>query len=159
MIPQTKVLNKSPYLRTSRDFPEDLPTLTREIDKAYIDIANNINVRTIGVFPTGGAVVTGESWYFDKNTKQQSLREAYFFTSTAPIPHGIDFRRVSAFSRCFGQYTDDTNWYGIINGTDQVIVGQLVFYVDPINIVFVPGGAGMPLLTKGNIVLEWISDV
>lgn len=152
------IANKSPYLRTSRDFPEDIFLLTREVDKAYIDIANNINVRTIGVFPTNVAVLTGESWYFDKNRKQQTLRRAFFFTTTTSIAHGIDFTRISAFSRCFGEYTDGTNWYGLIHGTSVAIAGQISFYMDPTNIVFVTGG-GAPALTKGNIVLEWISDV
>jgi hypothetical protein len=154
----TVLLNRAPYQRTSRNFPDDVSTLSREINKAYLEIAANINVRTIGVFPTNVAMVTGETWYFDKNQKQQSLRQAFFFTSTASIPHGLNFSRLSVFSRCFGEYTDGTNWYGLINGTSVAIPGQISFYVDPTNIVFVLG-VGAPVLSKGNIVLEWISDV
>jgi hypothetical protein len=156
MSTTNKTLNKSPYLRTSRDFPDDTQILPRELEKAYIEIANNINVRTIGIFPTNVSVVTGEAWYFDKNKKQQTLRQAFFFTSTAPIPHNLDFRRISAFSRCFGEYTDGINWYGIIHANSNPIPNQTTFYIDPTNVIIIPGG---PPLTKGNIVLEWISDV
>jgi len=155
----SNVVNQAPFLRTSRDFPEDdTHNLVMELSKAYIDTASAINDRIIGIFPTNKPSVTGESWFFDKNKKQQTLRQAYFFTTTAPITHGINVSRVSAFSRCFGQYTDGTNWYGIINGTSVAIAGQLVFYVSPTQIVFVTGGGTMPAISKGNIVLEWISQ-
>lgn len=152
------VVNQAAFLRTTRDFPEDNHDLTVELDRAYVDTANAVNTRIIGIFPTNRPAITGEQWFFNSQ-KRQTLRQLYSFTSTASIVHGINFKSVYAFSRCFGEYTDGTNWYGIINGTSVSIAGQLVFYLTPSNIVFVTGGGTMPVLTKGNIVLEWISNV
>lgn len=74
----TNISNQVAYLRTSRDFPEEFGMLLLELDKSYIDIANCINARTIGLFTTNKAAITGESWFFDKNKRQQSLRQAFF---------------------------------------------------------------------------------
>lgn len=160
------VVNQVAYLRTSRNFPEDLRQLTVEVNKVYIDIANAVNERTISIFPTNRPAITGESWFVDRNRRQQGFRQVYTFTSTANIPHGINFDEVFSFVRCWGTYTDSAtgNWYGIIHGTTVAIPGQITFYLTPGvsptfgDIVFLLG-AGAPPLTYGQIVLEWISDV
>lgn len=158
-------INQSPYLRTSRDFPvEDLDQLNVELVKSYIDIASNINARTIGLFPTTKSAITGESWYLRNNQRQQSLRQAYTFTTTADIPIGFKFSTISQFSRAWGVYTDGTNWYGIIFGTSSAIPNQISFYIalngvsttsDSIKFVV---DAGAPALTSGTIVIEWLSN-
>lgn len=161
----TNTINQSPYLRTSRDFPvEDLEQLNVELVKSYIDIASNINVRTIGLFPTTKSAITGESWYLKNNQRQQSLRQAYTFTTTADIPIGFKFSTISQFSRAWGVYTDGINWYGIMFGTSGAIPNQISFYIalngasttsDSIKFVV---DAGAPALTSGTIVIEWLSN-
>lgn len=155
----SNIINQKPYLRTSRDFPEDDPRqLSVELSKAYIDIANIVNARTIGLFPVNRPAVTGESWFIRKNQRQQSLRQVYTFTSTAaPIPHGLQFVEIDYFLHCFGSFTDGTNWYGLNFSSNVAIAGQVTFYVSPTNIVFLVG-AGAPALTKGEIVLQWLSN-
>lgn len=153
----TNVVNQVAYLRTTRNFPPELVKLTEEVDKAYVDTSNAINNRTISIFPTTRPAVNGESWFITANQKQQGFRQVYAFTSTANIAHGIDLTKIDRFTRNFGEYTDGTNWYGLIHGTTVAIAGQILFYVSPTNIVFVVGG-GAPALTRGNIVLEWISQ-
>jgi hypothetical protein len=150
-------INQVAYLRTSREFPEELHQLTVEINKTYVDIANAVNDRTIGIFPTNRPAQTGEAWFIT-STRQNTFRQLYVFTSTAAITHNIPVTQVNRFTRCFGEYTDGTNWYGLINGTSVAIAGQILFYVTPTQIVFVVG-AGAPALTRGNIVLEWLSQV
>jgi len=150
--------NVSPYLRTSRSFPEDLHEISIEINKAYIDIALCVNQRTIGIFPSNKPCNNGETWYFDSNGRHQGFRQIYTFTSFNPIPHGLDFININTFSRNYGEYTDGTNWYGLISGTSVLIPGQVVFYVTPTNIVFVQNGT-QPTITKGILVLEWLSNV
>ncbi len=155
----SNVANQSAFLRTSRNFPEvDLHQLAVELNKAYIDIANTVNSRTISIFPTQRKVVNGENWYFN-NQRQQGFRQIYPFT-TAPstIPHNIDFASVSQFTKCSGSYTDGTNWYGAIYASNVGIAGQISFYVDPTNIVILSGG-GIPAITTGTIVLEYIANV
>jgi len=157
----TQNLNtQSNFLRTSREFPNDLDKLSFETDKSYVDIANAVNNRIIGVFPTNRPIVTGESWFVSKNQRQQSFRQVYTFTAstTFPIPHGINFNSVERFTRLWGTYTDASgNWYGILGATSVAIVGQFTFYVTPTNIVFL-SGAGVPVMVRGSVVLEWLSN-
>ena len=153
----SQVVNQISYLRTSREFPEDLRQLTVEISKTYIDIATTVNTRTIGIFPATRPAVTGESWYFSSR-RQQSLRQVFEFTTTTAITHGLDFDNIDRFTSNYGEYTDGTNWYGLINGTSVAITGQISFYVTPTQIVFVVG-AGAPSISRGNIVLTWLSQV
>jgi len=146
-----------PYLRTSREFPEEIKQLTVEVNKSYVDTANAINNRTISIFPTSRPAINGESWFLVNNQKQQGFRQVYTFTSTATIAHGIKVVVPEQFIRCFGSYTDGTNTYGLIFGSTVAIAGQISFYVTATNIVFVSGG-GAPVPTKGTVVLEWVSS-
>ena len=148
------IINSVPYLRTSREFPEDIQGLAFQVSKAYLEIANGVNARTIGIFSTNRSSVTGESFFFTTQ-RQQSLRQLYNVTSTNPIPHGLNLAQIARFTRCWGEFTDGTNWYGLIHGSNVAIAGQISFYITSANIVFL-SGAGAPALTQGNIVLEWL---
>lgn len=154
----TKTLFQAPYLRTSRSFPPDIDVMTIELNKAYIDVANCVNLRTIGIFSSRYATVTGESWFFEENRKQQSIRQIFTFTTTANITHNLNFEDISRFTSCYGDFTDGPNWYGLIFGTNIAIAGQISFYITPTQIVFAVGG-GAPAITQGIIVLEWLSNV
>ena len=154
----TNIVNNMAYLRTSRKFPsDDVGTLALELDKSYIDTANAINTRIIGVFPTGRSAITGETWYLS-GRKQQTLRQVFQFTGTSNIAHNIRFSQISGMTRMWGTYTDGTNWYGLCTTSSTAIVGQWGFYLDPTNIVFTDGG-GTPTLTSGTIVLEWLAQL
>jgi hypothetical protein len=149
------LINGSPYLRETRSFPGE-DELVVELNKAYIDTSLAVNARTIGLFPTNRGAITGEKWYLSQNRPQQSVRRVYPFTSTASINHTLTLSELSQFSRLFGTYTDGTNWYGLIAGSNVAIAGQQGFYITPTQIVFVSGG-GAPTVTQGTIVLEWLS--
>lgn len=153
----TNITNQIAYLRTSRNFTPEIGKLVEELNKSYIDTANAVNSRTIGLFSVNVASITGESWYISKNQRQQSLRQVYTFTSFASINHGLKTDQIERFVRGFGSYTDGTNWYGLIFGTNVALAGQAVFYITPTQIVF--NTAGAPALTKGTVVLEWLSQV
>ena len=152
----SNIANTVAYLRTSRDFQKDPETLVRDVSKAYIDTANAVNVRTIGIFSTNKSSINGESWYLTSQ-KQQGFRQIYAFTSFASIPHGLDLTEIDRFVRLFGAYTDGTNWYGILGGTNVALAGQVVFYIDQMSIVFLSAGA--PPVTRGTVVIEWLSVV
>lgn len=146
-----------PYLRTSRNFPEDLKQLTIEVNKSYVDTANNVNVRSIGIYPTVKPTVNGDAWYFN-GFKHQGFRQIYLFTSAGNIPHGITWEDVQAISpNSYGSYTDGTNWYGVIFATSNIVAAQVSFYVTPTDIVILSGVA--PAISSGIIVLEWLSKV
>ncbi len=151
------IVNQTPYLRTSRDFPEESHQLSVELERAYIDIAAKVNERIIGIFPTNRPAVTGSSYYLTGQTRQQELRQVYVFTSTASINHGINVINPNQFTGYQGTYTDSTNSYGLIFGSSTAIAGQISFYLTATQIVFVTG-AGAPTLTSGIIVLSWLSS-
>jgi hypothetical protein len=154
-------VSSAPYIRTSRKFPTQDKELQIELDKSYIDVASAINKRTIGIFPINREAITGESWYVSNKGRQQSIRRVYDFTSatTFPIPHQLDYDSIERFVRLFGTYTDAANnWYGIIGGTSVAIAGQISFYITPTNLVFLTG-AGAPVMTRGSVVIEWLSNV
>src|SRR5947207_4907978 len=158
----SNIANQVAFLRTSREFPEDIKKLTSQVSKAYIDTSNAVKKRTIGIYPTNRSAINGESWFLTGNQRQQGLRQVYTFTTTADINIGFKISSISQFTKFSGIYTDGTSWYGLIPGTSNAIAGQTVFYVT-VNgastvsdvIKFLPGG---PALTSGTIVLEWISD-
>lgn len=149
-----------PYLPLQRNFPNDSPQeLGVELDKAYVDIAQRVNERTIGLYAINYQTVTGNRWFLAGQPKrQQTLRQVYIFTTTASIPHGINFTKISRFTLTYGNFTDSTNWYGLISGSNVAIAGQISFYLTPTNIVFLVG-AGAPAITNGSIVLEWLSQL
>lgn len=151
------VVNTVAYLRTSRNFSTDPDNLVGELGKSYIDTALAINERTIGIYPKNRPAITGNAWYLS-GLKQQTLRQVYSFTTTANIPHGITLNQISSIVRSYGNYTDGTNWYGIISGSNVAIIGQLSFYLSANDIIFL-SGVGAPALTSGTIVLEWLSDI
>lgn len=151
------VVNQSPYLRTSREYPEDIKQLTVEVNKTYLDVANAVNERAIGLYPTTKASITGNQWFLTGNKKLQSLRKVFSFSSTASIDHNIESIQLSRYVQAYGQYTDGTNWYGLLSASSTAIAGQVSFYITSTQIVFVLG-AGAPSLTSGTLVLEWIAN-
>ena len=127
------------------------------MNKTYVDIANAVNVRTIGLFSVNRPAQTGESFYILRNSRQQTFRQIYSFTTTASINHTVNVTFPGQFTKCSGSYTDGTNTYGLFFASSVAIAGQITFYVTNTQIVFLVG-AGAPALTKGLIILEWLSD-
>jgi len=160
-----KVTNQIPFLRTSREFPEDLKQLTVELTKSYIDTSLVVNDRTIGIFSTNRPSINGEKWFLKQNKKQQGLRQVYKFTSFADIPIGFKIKTISEFTRCWGVYTNSskTAWFGINFGTSVLVAGQVFFYIDTDAspntdlIKFVQNGT-QPAISEGKIILEWVSE-
>lgn len=154
----TNIINSVPYLRTSRNFPEDVSELTTELSKTYIDIANNVNLRTIGIFPTNFSSITGESWFLSKNQRQQSFRQVYNFgPGYVNFDHNIMFSNVSTFTVIRGIGFDGANYFPLpfVNGT--IIAGQVEMFVSPTQVIFIAGGSA-PVLVRGIVLLEWLSN-
>jgi len=163
-------INQVAYIKTSREFPPDVNQIAGILTRSYVEIANAINTRTIGLFPSNRPAITGNAYYFTdpanpasfSNQRQQSLRQVYVFSSTttlppATIPHGIDFNQVSFVGAMYGQFLSVNRWCGLIPGTTVAIAGQISFNIGSTNINLVVG-AGAPTFTKGIIVIEWISQ-
>lgn len=153
----TNITNQTPYLRTSRNFPQEAQPLAVEVNRSYVDIANAVNQRVIGLFPTNVSAVTGESWFINNNQRQQTLRRVYLFTGAGNIPHGINLSTIAAITRIYGTFTDGTNWLplpwvDVVSATNQINV-----YVDPTNIVITAGAGAVPTILRGQVILEWLS--
>lgn len=153
----SNVVNQIPYLRTSRDFPTDIDLLSVQLSKSYLDTANCINQRIIGIYPTVRPAITGESYFLVSNQKQQTLRQVYTFTTTASILHNIKNVIPNQFTSCFGSYTNGINSFGLFYATSVAIPGQITFYITSTQIVFVVGALAPPI-TSGRIVLTWLSS-
>jgi hypothetical protein len=147
----SNVVNQSPFLRTSRSFPREAEKLTIEVDKSYIDIANAVNSRTIGIFPTGRPALTGESWFLNVNQRQQSFRQVYNITSYASFNHGINFDEVSAFTVIRAVGFDGTNYFPI------PFLSSVNIFVTPTQVVLQT--TSPPALVSGIVILEWLSQV
>jgi hypothetical protein len=152
----SNVSNQVPFLRTTRTFPEEAQPLSVELTRSYLDIAEKVNDRTIGIFPSTKPAVTGESWFLNTGRKQQSLRQIYPITSATSFNHGINFQNVERFTVIRGVGFDGTNYYPIpyVSPTAAENMG---IYVSPTQVVFNAGGSA-PALTKGTIILEWLSQ-
>ena len=151
--------SQGPYIRTSRHFPQDLQPLAVELNRSYVDIANHINQRTIGIFATQRGIVTGESWYLAGQNKQQTLRLVFQFTAAGNIPHGLKLAQIVDFTRIYGTFTDGSVWYplpyvDVVSATNQVSV-----VVNATNIVIASGAGSPPTITSGLVILEWLSPV
>jgi hypothetical protein len=167
----SNVVNQVAYIRTTRSFPEEVHQLSVEIDKAYVDIANAVNNRTISIFPVNRPAIDGESWFFTSR-RQQGLRQVYSFTTTSDINIGFKISTIAQFTNCHGLFTTSTPTvsatgtatFGLIFGTNTAIAGQISFYLDvnpsstTSDVIKFVLGAGAPALLQGTIVLEWISE-
>lgn len=154
----SNVLNQVAFLRTSRQFPEDVKQLCLELNKSYVDIANTVNSRTISLFPTNRPAQTGEMWFLLNNKRQQGLRQVYTFTSFGNILHGIDLNNTDGVIRVYGSFTDGTNWYPLPYIDSTSATNQVMVVVTPTEIQITAGAGSPPSITNGRIVLEWLSQ-
>lgn len=150
----TNVVNQVAYLRTTREYPNDLENLIIEVSRAYEDTANAVNARTIGIFSINKPAITGESWFISKDGRQQTLRKVFTITATGSFPHNINFTDVDYFTKIYGTATNGTLWFPIPY-VDPTAANQISITVDATNVNIVSGG-GAPVITKGIVVLEWL---
>ena len=154
----SNVSNQVPYLRTTRNFPEDPQALRVEINRSYVDIAQKVNERVIGLFTPNKPTITGESWFLDTGRRQQSLRQIYHITSTAAFNNGLNFQNISFFTVIRGIGFDGTNYYPIPYVSPVAVADGMGIFVTPNQVIITTGG-GSPVFTKGIIILEWLSQI
>lgn len=151
--------NKAAYLRTSRQFPGDPEQLAYQVNKAYIDIANAINFRVIGIFPTSQPASGGESWLINSNRRQQNQRQVYPFDDTnLTFDHSIDLNSLTNFVRIWGTFFDGTNWNNLPYVDVTSATNQIEIQVNATQIVVTKGAGAPPAIQNGLIVVEWIAN-
>jgi hypothetical protein len=153
------VIIQSPFLRTSRSFPADVNILASEVNRSYVDIARNVNRRTIGLFPTTRSIVNGELWYITLNQQQQALRQVYQWDdSNLTIAHGIDFLSLTNFVRIWGTFFDGTNWQTLPYVDVTAANNQINVMVNATNIIITKGAGSPPTCANGLVTIEWIGN-
>lgn len=157
----TNIANQVAYLRTSREFPEELHQLSVEINKSYVDIANAVNSRTIGLFPVNRPAQTGNSFYFT-STRQQTLRQVYSFGAIAAgATLNINYK-ITGFSRLimlYGAVVTDAPDERPIPFASVVANANIETILDTANSqIVITVGAGSPNVVSGFIVFEWLSS-
>lgn len=148
------ITNQVAYLRSTRTFPLESENLSLEMNKSYVDVANAVNNRTIGIYPTGTSAITGESYFITQNQKQQALRQVFPVTVGTGTPHGLNLQFIDRFVHCYGTWTDGTNWYGAIFASSNIIPGQVTFWITPTTIEV--RSQGIAVVSRVLVILEWI---
>jgi hypothetical protein len=153
----SNILNNVPFLRTSREFPDEVKELSLQVNKSYVDTANAVNTRIIGLYAVNKAVITGSSWFVSNNQRQQTLRQVYNITGAGNIAHGIDTTKISGFTSISGVFSDGTVWYPLPYVASSGAGNQVSVRVTSTNIV-ITGGGGAPTVSSGWVVLEWMAQ-
>lgn len=156
---KTNTISQIPYLRTSRNFPEEAQPLAVEINKSYVDIANFVNARTIGIFAENQPIINGETWFFDGSQRRQGVRELFTLIPGSSIIHGIDLDNVFAFTKIYGTFTDGINWYPLPFTSSVDATNQISVVVTPTLIIVTTGAGSPPTIVSGIIVLEYVTNL
>lgn len=150
---------RSGFLRTSRNFTEDLHQLSMELDKSYVDIARNVNNRTIGFFTINRSVQNGETWLYYQNKVQAGYRQTYTWDdSNLTITHGINVSSLTNFVRIWGTFYDGTYWQALPYVDVVNVTNQIGVKVSSTQIIITKGAGAPPTCTNGLVTLEWIAN-
>lgn len=151
---------KPGFLRTSRSFPQEAHQISVELSRAYIDIAQNVNNRTIGFFTTNKSIETGEAWFITQNKKQKGFRQIYTWSDAdLIINHGIQFVSLTNFIRIWGTFQDaagnyqDLPYVDVLSATNQITVK-----VTPTQIIITKGAGAPPTCSNGLVIVEWLGN-
>lgn len=154
----TTPVQTTPYLETTKRFPQEPDLLENVLSKMYVDVANGVNSRVIGIYELS-SVITGERWFSNNstniNTKRQTQRKVFQFSDASlTFSHGLT--GVTAYTRIYGTFTDGTLNYPLpyVNPTAANQVGVSVSATQ----VVVTKGGGAPAITSGFVVLEYLQQ-
>ena len=154
------VANSTPYLRTTRAWPQDPARLQLELTRGWTELAQVLNVRTIGLYnliPT----ITGEQW-FSTNPGQanpaqtrQSIRQVYQFSdSTLTFNHNIP--TIFQMTNFYGQFYDGTYWQRLPYVDVVDVTNQIGVKVSATQVIITKGGGSPPTVSQGVFVIEWL---
>lgn len=154
------IANNTPYLRTTRAFPQDPQRLQLELTRAWTELANVVNTHAIGLFnlqPT----LTGQQWFTANASAanpaqtRQAIRQVYQFSdSTLTFNHNIP--NIDQITNFYGQFYDGTYWQrlpyvDVVNVTNQIGVK-----VSSTQVIITKGAGAPPSMTQGVFVIEWL---
>lgn len=152
-------LRRSGFLRTSRAFPEDIHQLSVEVNRAYLDIAKNVNDRVIGFFPKNRSIETGERWFLTQAREQGGYRQVFTWDDTnLTIDHGINFLSLTNFIKIYGTFFDGTDWRPLPYVDVVAANNQIGVRVTPTQIIITKGAGAPPACQNGVVVVEFIAN-
>lgn len=154
----SNISNNVPYLRVQRKFPQESQELSVELERAYIDIANCVNKRGIGIFAEGNNIINGEAWNIGQN-KYQALRRIYPITATGNAPHYLNINNLFTFVRIYGTFKSGTTTYPLPYVDSTAANNQISISITDTNIVITPGAGAPPTFDSGIVILEWLVQV
>jgi hypothetical protein len=158
---------QSPFLVTSKKFSTDPVELEPILSKAWVDTANNVNIRTIGIFDKV-QIVSGNKYYStdpaNAQNKRQSYRQIYSFGAiaqgaTLTIAHGISgiIEVVNFYGNCITDVSVTPNgkykplpYVTAIGG----VTLQTAIYMND-TIITIVNGAGADNIVSGTIIVEY----
>jgi hypothetical protein len=153
-------VNRTPFLRSSREFPLEAADFAQEVSKSYIDVASAVNSRIIGIFPANRPAITGSVWFVNPQLRQQTIRQVYAFSAAGNIPHGINTSDIGGFVAIYGTFMDTSgNWYPLPYVDAVNVNNQVSLKVTSMNIVIAAGGGSPPVISNGYVVLEWLATL
>ncbi len=146
-------LSAGAFLPINQTYSEDAGQFLIQITNRDRDVARFMNIREIGIYDLT-QVMNGQNWFTPGNQqiKRFGFRQVYEFTTVGNITHNISgITQVIAS----GQYTDGTNFYGLIYASSVAIAGQVTCFVTP-TVITIKAGAGAPAFTSGVVVLDYL---
>ena len=157
------IINQIAFLRTAREFPEEIHQLALEVNRMYVDVAGAVNDRTNGLYPTTRPAITGNSYFLLANQRNQSFRQVYLFgainagTATTLSYGNISFTQ---FVHIYGTCITDQPDMRPLPYASIAPNGNIDLRIDTSagNIV-ISNGAGAPNITSAIVVLEWVANV
>lgn len=151
-------INNTPFLRTSRKFPQDTKLLEVELSKSYVDTANAVNSREICLYYTA-IVNTGQQWSIPANGEvAQALRKVFLIPATAAgatatIIHNIP--SISQVTRLYGTIISALPDFRPLPYASTTANANIELRADTTNI-YVKVGSASPNIVSGNVIIEWL---
>jgi hypothetical protein len=159
-----------PYLPTSRMFPVEQDKLIQVLSKTYLETAQAVNRRTIGIYNKFQSV-TGNQWYSTTTASnqniapRQSYRRVYTFgaivagAAALEIPHELTnlVQFVFIGGNCITAASVNPNgkYLPIPYTSAADVTEQIQIYVSDTSI-FIVNGAGADNIISGTVVLEYL---
>ncbi len=162
-------VSQSLLLVTSKKFPtQKSEELEPVLSKAWVDTAQAVNARTIGIFNTN-AITIGDKYYSTSTTDASQLRQAYrkLFTfgtiaagATLTITHGIT--NITEIVHLYGNCITDVSVVALANAkyeplpfVSTTLNEQVSIYMND-TIITIVNGAGNNNILSGTIITEYL---
>lgn len=152
--------NRGPFLPTSLVFPDDQQERNVVLTEMYIDIANSMNVREVGIYDQV-ELLAGQTFFDPANAqnKRDVFRRVYNIGAIAAgatlnTAHGLT--GITSYTHIYGTCVTDAIDFRPLPYVSTVALNQQIsLTITPINIVIVNGAASANI-TSAIVVLEYL---